>query len=275
MVKQAHRRSEGLWTLSMLLSGATALALMFGALHTSAAPRQANARLGLTVAGAHPLGVAAARRQLRGALGSLNEVAATATTTGAAAPAEAPLPLQDSDGDRIDASQDACPELAEDFNGINDHDGCPETLRAKGSVAPRLAAYRALSGVAKPSTAQRRAQPQPRPSSSLRAQDAAANARRISVGGHRAPRPEQVLPKRRISLELVRADIREVLRLLALESGVNIVYGDDVRGQITASLREAPLDDVFVAVLRSSGLDYEVTGARLVLIDPITRTGGR
>lgn len=273
MVKQAHRRSEGLWTLSMLLSGAMALTLMFGALHTSAAPRQANTRLALAVLGPHTLGVAAARRQLQGALSSLNEATPTKTPVTAQA-------LQDPDGDRIAAPRDACPELAEDFNGINDHDGCPETLRVKGSVAPRLAAYRALPGVAQPSTARRRALPQTGARHTAGRAGAAALAqrsatRRVEVGVRRPARRGRVLTRRRISLELVRADIREVLRLLAIESGVNIVYGDDVRGQITASLRGAPLDDVFVAVLRSGGLDYEVTGARLVLVDPITRTGGR
>ena len=42
------------------------------------------------------------------------------------APSAPPAPLEDRDADGVPNERDACPEVAEDFDGFQEHDGCPE-----------------------------------------------------------------------------------------------------------------------------------------------------
>src|SRR5262245_25262285 len=57
-----------------------------------------------------------------------------------------------------------------------------------------------------------------------------------------------VLPKTPITMNFHEADIRDVLRLLALKSGMNIIYGADVSGPITLHLDRVPFDQAFQTV---------------------------
>lgn len=66
--------------------------------------------------------------------------------------------------------------------------------------------------------------------------------------------------KKRLTIDLRSADIQNVLRLLAKEGGVNIIAGDEVSGTVTMRLRSVPLDQVFLTVLNSQGLGFEVRG---------------
>ncbi len=65
-----------------------------------------------------------------------------------------------------------------------------------------------------------------------------------------------LLPKTPITLECVDADIQDVLQMLAVKSGVNIIYGPDVTGKITISLKKVPFDKAFENILRISKLVY-------------------
>jgi hypothetical protein len=47
-------------------------------------------------------------------------------------------PSPDKDGDTIDDSDDKCPEQAENFNGIEDGDGCPENPAKNQKPKPDL-----------------------------------------------------------------------------------------------------------------------------------------
>ncbi|MEM4368537.1 MAG: AMIN domain-containing protein, partial [Candidatus Anstonellales archaeon] len=49
-----------------------------------------------------------------------------------------------------------------------------------------------------------------------------------------------VLPKTLVTLECVDADITDVLQMLALKANINIIYGPDVTGKITISLKNVP-----------------------------------
>lgn len=68
------------------------------------------------------------------------------------------------------------------------------------------------------------------------------------------------MSRKRLTIDLRSADIQNVLRLLAKEGGVNIISGDEVRGTVTMRLRSVPLDQVFLTVLNSQGLGFEVRG---------------
>lgn len=60
----------------------------------------------------------------------------------------------------------------------------------------------------------------------------------------------------RISLEFVRAEITDVLKALAYQSGVNIVTSPEVQGQITVSLTNVTVDEALNLVARLSKFHY-------------------
>ena len=59
---------------------------------------------------------------------------------------------------------------------------------------------------------------------------------------------------RMINLDLVRADIHNVFRLIASVSGLNIVSSDDVGGKVTVRMDRVPWDQALAAILQSRGL---------------------
>lgn len=65
------------------------------------------------------------------------------------------------------------------------------------------------------------------------------------------------LRERRITLDVHRAPLRDVLALIARQGGVNIVVDDDVRGELTLSVRHTRLSDVLVMALESGDLAFE------------------
>jgi len=68
------------------------------------------------------------------------------------------------------------------------------------------------------------------------------------------------LSRKRLTIDLRDADVQNVLRLIAREGGVNIIAGDDVSGNITIRLRSVPLEQVFLTVLQSRSLGFELRG---------------
>lgn len=68
------------------------------------------------------------------------------------------------------------------------------------------------------------------------------------------------MKRKRLTIDLRSADIQNVLRLIAKEGGVNIISGEGVSGSVTMRLRSVPLDQVFLTILQSQGLGFEVRG---------------
>ncbi|KFE68544.1 secretin and TonB N-terminal domain-containing protein [Hyalangium minutum] len=65
---------------------------------------------------------------------------------------------------------------------------------------------------------------------------------------------------KRISIDVVRADIHDVLRLLAEKGGLNVVVADEVQGKVTLRLRDVPWWQALDTVLASRGLGHELKG---------------
>jgi len=65
---------------------------------------------------------------------------------------------------------------------------------------------------------------------------------------------------KRITLSVHKADVQSVLRLLCDKARVNLVMGEDVKGQVTLQLRDTPLADALDVVLASNGLGSEQRG---------------
>jgi type IV pilus assembly protein PilQ len=61
---------------------------------------------------------------------------------------------------------------------------------------------------------------------------------------------------KRINLTIKDADIQHVLTFLAKEGRVNIVAGDDVRGQVSFHLEDIPWDLALDMILKAKGFDY-------------------
>src|SRR5579872_937842 len=65
---------------------------------------------------------------------------------------------------------------------------------------------------------------------------------------------------RNVNLDVKNADILDVLKLLANESGQNIVATQNVKGTVTLSLHDVPLSTALDLIVRTNGLDYRKMG---------------
>ena len=65
---------------------------------------------------------------------------------------------------------------------------------------------------------------------------------------------------KKISLQSKEMDIREVIGIIAEESGINLVISDDVSGKISIKLRDIPWDQALVMVMKTKGLAYVRSG---------------
>lgn len=61
---------------------------------------------------------------------------------------------------------------------------------------------------------------------------------------------------RKINIEAQDEDIRNVFRLIAEESGANLVLDEKVAGKITVRLRQIPWDQALTVVMKTKGLGY-------------------
>jgi type IV pilus secretin PilQ/predicted competence protein len=90
-----------------------------------------------------------------------------------------------------------------------------------------------------------------------------------------APSPASQAPgaPRLLSLDFKDAEVVNVLRILAAESGRNIVIGPDVKGKISLSLRNVTWEQALDTVLETAGLArIEKAGIiRIVSIDQLTK----
>ena len=63
-----------------------------------------------------------------------------------------------------------------------------------------------------------------------------------------------------ITMDFKEADIETVLRLLSLKSGMNIVAGPEVKGNVSVRLEDVPWEEALEVVLRTYGYVYERKG---------------
>ncbi len=82
---------------------------------------------------------------------------------------------------------------------------------------------------------------------SAAAQSSSATMTATTIGGN-------------ISVDFKDADVRQVLRILSLKSGVDIVAGPDVEGLVTIKLTNVPWEQALEIILRTYGFAYERKG---------------
>src|SRR5213078_469085 len=133
--------------------------------------------------------------------------------------------------------------------------------------------------VAKPAPQVRLAQAPPRPAAPAPAPaaPAPAPAEPVAQPAPLAP-PAPVMPApangpHLISLDFKDADVINLLRILAAESGRNIVIGDDVKGKMSIALRNVPWELALDTILSARGLDKVERGGvmRIVSTEQLTK----
>lgn len=77
----------------------------------------------------------------------------------------------------------------------------------------------------------------------------------LAERGSRPAATRRALPTKRIDVSLHNADIQNVLRLFAEIGRINIVYGEEISGTVTISLKGVRWDHALNAILRAKGLD--------------------
>lgn len=73
---------------------------------------------------------------------------------------------------------------------------------------------------------------------------------------------------KRVSLDVVAADINDVIKALALQSGVNIVTSTEVKGTITVSLKRIPMIEALDTITRLSGFSYARLDGKYIVGSP-------
>ncbi len=91
------------------------------------------------------------------------------------------------------------------------------------------------------------------------------------------PAPAAVVPEPAgeglISVDFKDAEIRQVLRIISLKSGIDIVAGSDVEGLVTIKLTNVPWEEALDIILRTYGFAYERKGkiVRVMTLDAISQ----
>lgn len=80
--------------------------------------------------------------------------------------------------------------------------------------------------------------------------------------------PETEYSGARISLDFQKADIHNILRIIADVSGFNIITSDSVKGQVTMKLRDVPWDQALEVILKNNGLD-QIRDGNIIRVAPV------
>ncbi|MGZ3746345.1 MAG: type IV pilus secretin PilQ [Pseudobdellovibrionaceae bacterium] len=78
---------------------------------------------------------------------------------------------------------------------------------------------------------------------------------------------------RKISIETSSIDVREALKFITEESGVNMVINEEVKGNISLKLRQVPWDQALVVIMKARKLGYSRQGSvlRIVPLDDLKK----
>lgn len=71
---------------------------------------------------------------------------------------------------------------------------------------------------------------------------------------------------KKISIETSNIDVRDALKFITEESGVNMVITDDVKGNVSLKLRQVPWDQALVVIMKARKLGYSRQGNVLRIV---------
>ncbi len=177
---------------------------------------------------------------------------AEAPAAGAAEPAPAPAPLPSAP-----APQQA--EPAPQQQPEPPAEPAPIPIVDEPIPAPPAPAPPAASLAAPPVQAPAQPAPEsPWASSAAALAEQAAPPSGVMTGAKEVESQERQFTGEPISLELKDADIKDVLRMFAKTTGLNIVVDPDVSGTVTVQLDNVPWDQCLDTILKINRLDYVV-----------------
>jgi type IV pilus assembly protein PilQ len=114
------------------------------------------------------------------------------------------------------------------------------------------------------------------------------NTAEASVTAAAAPAPERsssrrkptdllsAIPNHPVTIDFDNADIRDVVRVLSEMSDLNMIYGADVRGNVTIHLDQVPLREAFDTILTMQGLVAQQMGNNVIrILTPETLSADR
>ncbi len=78
-----------------------------------------------------------------------------------------------------------------------------------------------------------------------------------------------IIPKYKVDMDYTDSDIKYVLKHLALRAGLNIIFSNDVGGNITISLKSIPLDEAFKIILSMKGLVAYELGNNIIKVSTL------
>ncbi len=91
----------------------------------------------------------------------------------------------------------------------------------------------------------------------------------LSAKGERTRKQRDLLaslPKEEVTLDFEGADIRDVIRLMAETSNINIIFGSEVAGTIAVHLKKVPFDEAFSTIMNLKGLVPTQLGANILRV---------
>jgi type IV pilus assembly protein PilQ len=153
--------------------------------------------------------------------------------------------------------------------------GYPASAAPKTIADPMLAATPVVDATQAPTLVASAAPPSKSPTSALVSGP-------VRLAQAQAPTPPSAPPagtvsvtdgRRLISLDFKDADVVNLLRILAAESGRNIVVGDDVKGKMSIALRNVPWEQALDTILEARNLQKIETGnvLRIVTTEQLTK----
>jgi type IV pilus assembly protein PilQ len=74
------------------------------------------------------------------------------------------------------------------------------------------------------------------------------------------------LPREKVNLDFDSTDVRDILKLLGVRAGINIIYGSDVAGSLSLHLRGVPFDEAFRTVLQMTALTTQQVGDNILRV---------
>lgn len=74
------------------------------------------------------------------------------------------------------------------------------------------------------------------------------------------------LPREVVTLDFEGADIKDVIRLMSETSGINMIFGPEVAGNISIHLKQVPFDEAFRTILNLKGLVANQLGNNILRV---------
>ena len=82
---------------------------------------------------------------------------------------------------------------------------------------------------------------------------------KVVLQPHKIKRVRQIKSKR-VDLDVRQVDVRKILAFIAEQGHVNIIADDDIKGDLTISVKDTRLDKIFLTVLSAKQLGFTTRG---------------